>query len=160
VSNAPFGLSLSKPAHPYVDDVVRRSLVDAVLLWERTYGVAPQGVTGAIAEFDAAMLVGHTPQTYSEEMHGATAVRKGFDFCHSGERYQVKGNRPSGKPGSFITRAGKPTNLDWDTYVWIRYDEHYLVVEAWSWDNATYSQKLDHLARLSPSDIRSGVRLA
>ena len=160
MNSYPFGLSLSKPSHKYVDDPIRRDLVCAVLSWERVYGVAPQGVTGAIAEFDAAMLVGHSPQTYSLEMKGATAVRKGFDFCYEGKRYQVKGNRPSGKPGSFITRTGKPTNMEWDFFVWIRYDEKYVLLEAWSWDSSLYGQTLAHMNRLSPTDLRAGLRLA
>jgi hypothetical protein len=34
-----------------------------------------------------------------------TAVSKGHDFTYNGLRYQVKANRPSGKPGSPVTRG-------------------------------------------------------
>lgn len=146
--------------HDYTHNGLRSDLVRIALEWEKTFGVAPQGVTGALAEFDAAMLTGHSPESYSLEMQGATAVRRGFDFRYSGQRYQVNGNRPSGKPGSFVTRTGKPSNQDWDFFIWVLYDESYTIQEAWRWDVGAFEAKLAPLMRLGPRDLRCGVRLA
>lgn len=146
--------------HDYIHNALRSDLVRIALEWEQTFGVAPQGVTGAMAEFDAAMLTGHSPQSYSLEMQGATAVRRGFDFRYSGRRYQVKGNRPSGKPGSLVTRTGKPGNQDWDFFIWVLYDQNYTIQEAWRWDVDAFEAKLALLKRLSLRDLRGGARLA
>lgn len=146
--------------HDYTHNSLRSDLVRIALEWENAFGVAPQGVTGAVAEFDAAMLTGHSPESYSLEMQGTTAVRKGFDFRYSGERYQEKGNRSSGKSGSFVTRTGKPSNQDWDFFIWALYDESYTIQEAWRWDVDAFEVKLAPLERLGPRDLRCGVRLA
>jgi hypothetical protein len=69
-------------------DELRNALIDLVLEWERRYGVAPC-ITGAISEFDAARLVGHTPESLALDCVGRTAVTRGTDFCHNGLRYQV-----------------------------------------------------------------------
>ena len=63
-----------------------------------------------------------------------SAVTKGYDFTHNGCRYQVKANRPSGKPGSPVTWVSKVNNYDWDKLIWILYDRNYVVQEAWEWD--------------------------
>ncbi len=70
--------------------------------WQEHFGVAPQ-ITTQISEYDAAMLVGMPEQEYSDFMQDKTAVSKVSDFTYKNIRYQVKGNRPSGKPGSKIT---------------------------------------------------------
>ncbi|MHB8950203.1 MAG: hypothetical protein ACYC4S_14220 [Rhodoferax sp.] len=144
----------------YTDNALSSDLVRVALEWENKFGVAPQGVTGGVAEFDAAMLTGHSPESYSLEMQGATAVRKGFDFRYSGQRYQVEGNRPSGKPGSFVSRTGKPGHQDWDFFTWVLYDESYTIQEAWRWDVDAFGAALAPLMRLGPRDLRRGVRLA
>ena len=74
---------------------LRRTLVNTVLEWERRYGVAP-AITSAISEYDAALLVGHSPESFGRVCVGRTAVTRGADFCFDGLRYQVKANRPSG----------------------------------------------------------------
>ena len=58
-------------------------------------------------------------------MQDRTAVAKGLDFEWSGCRYQVKANRPSGKPGSRVTLVPKPKNYDWDRLIWILYNVDY-----------------------------------
>jgi hypothetical protein len=47
-------------------------------------------------------------EAYSRFMQDKTAVAKGLDSEWSGYRYQVKANRPSGKPGSRVTLVPKP----------------------------------------------------
>src|SRR5438477_6352818 len=98
-------------------DGLRAALVALVLEWERRYGVAPF-ITTAVSEYDAARLVGHTPESLGLDCEGRTAVTRGTDFCRNGVRYQVKACRPSGKPGSFITWVPKATNYDWDRLIW------------------------------------------
>jgi len=85
---------------------LRESLVAVTLEWERVFGVAPS-ITSAVSEYDAACLVGHTDESYGKACAGRTAVTRGCDFILNGLRYQVKANRPSGKPGSFFTLVGK-----------------------------------------------------
>jgi hypothetical protein len=92
---------------------LRSALVSITLEWERRYGVAPS-VTSAISEYDAAILVGQTPESIGNQNKSRTAVTRGTDFIHNTLRYQVKANRPSGKPGSFVTLVAKASNYDWD----------------------------------------------
>ena len=134
---------------------LREKLVKTALQWERAFGVAPS-ITSAISEFDAAMLVDFTINKYSESMQGTTAVRKGFDFIHNDKRYQVKGNRPSGKPGSKVTKVSKAKNYHWDYLVWVLYDPLYQIQEAWCWTMSDYADAFDARERLSPDDMRMG----
>jgi hypothetical protein len=134
---------------------VREQLVATALLWEQRFGNAPS-ITSALSEYDAAMLLGMSEEEYSSAMKNATAVRKGFDFVHRGHRYQVKGNRPSGKPGSPVTLVPKARNYEWDYLVWILYDSKYELQEAWQWEAAFYQQAFHECKRLSPADHRNG----
>jgi hypothetical protein len=86
---------------------LRDRLVAVALEWQSRYGVAPS-ITAPISELDAARLVGMPEEAYSRFMQDKTAVAKGLDFEWSGNRYQVKANRPSGKPGSKVTLVPKP----------------------------------------------------
>jgi|UniRef100_C5CL01 hypothetical protein len=137
---------------------LRQQLVQTALKWEQAFGNAPS-ITSTLSEYDAAMLLGLTPEQYSECMYGATAVQKGYDFVFQGKRYQVKGNRPSGKPGSFVTWVSKATNYEWDFLVWILYDSRYEVQEAWLWEVSEYMAQFDPIKRLSPVHYRRGKRL-
>ena len=134
---------------------LRSRLVATALEWEQTFANAPS-ITTAISEYDAAILLGLSESEYSRAMHGATAVRKGFDFKHNGLRYQVKGTRPSGKPGSFITKVPGVANYDWDKLVWISYNPKFEVQEAWLWDVESYRTAFQEVSRLSPSHLRKG----
>ena len=78
----------------------------AALAWQDRYGVAPQ-ITSTLSELDAARLVGMSEPEYAEDCATRTAVTKGYDFRHEGIRYQVKANRPSGRPGSPVTRYSR-----------------------------------------------------
>ncbi len=138
---------------------LRRSLVETALHWEQRYGNAPQ-ITTALSEYDAARLVGCTKEEYSRSMRGVTAVRKGFDFVFCGARYQIKANRPSGKPGSFVTWVPKAANYDWDFLVWILYNTRYDIQEAWLWEREAYKACFHEVKRLSPDHNRRGKRIA
>ena len=138
---------------------LRRQLVEATLAWERSFGNAPL-ITTVLSEYDAAKLVGCPVETYSRAMQGITAVQKGHDFTFNGSRYQVKGNRPSGKPGSFVTWVPKALNYNWDYLVWVLYDSQYRIQEAWQWEVSAYRAAFDSVKRLSPAHLRLGTRLA
>ena len=138
---------------------LRLEMVTTALKWERAFGNAPQ-ITSTLSEFDAAMLMGCTVEQYSQAMQGQTAVQKGYDFKYEGQRYQVKGNRPSGKPGSLVTWVPKAANYEWDFLIWILYNKIYEVQEAWMWDVFSYKNEFDSIKRLSPKHYQRGQRLA
>ncbi len=125
---------------------LRANLVAHVLEWERRFSVAPSA-TSAISEFDAAILVGHTPESFSNQAKGRTAVSRGTDFLFGEVSYQIKANRPSGKPGSFVTLVGKASNYEWDRLIWILYDPQFVMQEAWLWHVDDYRREFDSVKR-------------
>jgi hypothetical protein len=137
---------------------LRAQLVSIALEWERTFGNAPS-ITTVLSEYDAAMLVGLSESEYSVCISRPTAVQKGYDFVHQGRRYQVKGNRPSGKRGSLVTWVPKATSYDWDYLVWVLYDRGYVIQEAWLWDVEAYRTAFHEVVRLSPAHHRKGKQL-
>lgn len=137
---------------------LRADLVRTALIWQDKFGVAPS-ITSTLSEFDAANLVGMPIDKYSSFMQDKTAVSKGSDFNYKGVRYQVKANRPSGKPGSFVTLVSKATNYNWDQLIWILYNEVYEPQEAWLWHVDAYIRMFDAKKRLSPNDYRKGIKL-
>lgn len=134
---------------------LRDSLVKTSLEWQQRFGVAPQ-ITSAVSEYDAARLVGCSEDEYSLQMAIRTAVGRGYDFIYEEKRYQVKANRPSGKPGSFVTLVAKATNYEWDFLVWVLYDKNYVMQEAWLWQVDAYEKQFDQQKRLAPADMRKG----
>lgn len=134
---------------------LRQTLVETTLKWQKRFGIAP-AITSAISEYDAAILVGMTEDEYAAAMQHVTAVQKGFDFEFNGLRYQVKGNRPSGKPGSKETLVPKAKNFLWDKLIWILYDTEYTIVEAWLWDVEAYKKEFSDIDRLSQENMRNG----
>jgi hypothetical protein len=142
---------------PYTEKL-RDRLVAVTLEWERVFGVAPS-ITSAVSEYDAACLVGHTDESYGNACVGRTAVTRGCDFIFNGIRYQVKANRPSGKPGSFVTLVGKSSYYDWDRLIWILYDRYFVLQEAWEWEVDQYRLEFHVRNRLAPADMRKGKRL-
>lgn len=134
---------------------LRDELVHVALEWQRRYGVAPH-ITAQLSEYDAAHLVGMPEDKYSESRQADTAVKKGHDFCFKGIRYQVKANRPSGKPGSKVTLVGKARNYEWDRLIWILYDPLYVLQEAWEWRVDAYRQDFADIGRLRPEHMRRG----
>ena len=150
-------LTRSKPTG-HKQSTLRKTLIATALEWQERFGVGP-AITSAISEYDAAMLVGLSEEEYASAMQNQTAVQKGHDFEHQGVRYQVKGNRPSGKPGSKVTMVPKAKNFLWDKLIWVLYDKEYRVLEAWCWDVEDYKAKFETLDRLSPNHMREGTRL-
>jgi hypothetical protein len=137
---------------------LRDRLVKLSLAWQRRYGVAP-AITSAISEFDAAMLLGMEDDEYSSYMANQSAVAKGSDFVFNGTRYQVKANRPSGRSGSTVTLVPKASNYEWDYLIWILYDVHYEIIEAWSWKRDDYIAAFDSIPKVRPQHYRAGTRL-
>jgi len=141
-----------------IDQSLRNDLVAIALKWQEEYGVAPS-ITSTVSEFDAAMLVGMPASEYGTFMRDKTAVQRGSDFDWQGKRYQVKANRPSGKPGSRVTLVPKAKNYEWDFLIWILYDTQYQIVESWIWGVDEYKKAFDEMKRLSPKHYRCGERL-
>jgi hypothetical protein len=138
---------------------IRSRLVAIALEWQELFGVAPH-ITSAISELDAARrLVGMTAKECGKAGINRTAVTRGYDFEYRGCRYQIKANRPSGKPGSKARIISVPKNLDWDVLIWILYDKHYVMQEAWMWTVAKYKKRFKNVKRLRPTDMREGKRL-
>ncbi len=141
------------------DNSLRNALVKVSLEWQDLYGVAPH-ITSVVSEYDAAILVGMPTEEYSLYMQDKTAVSKGSDFEYKDDRYQIKANRPSGKPGSKVTLVAKASNYDWDYLIWILYNKEYVLQEAWLWDVDEYKRQFDSKKRISPEDYRRGRNLA
>ena len=139
-------------------DGLRDLLVGVSLEWEKRFSVAP-GITSAVAEYDAAKLKETSLEIGKGREASDTAVTKGVDFRKGNLRYQMKSNRPSGKPGSPVTLVGKASNYNWDKLIWILYDRVYNLKEAWEFSRDDYGARFDHKKRLSPDDMRSGLRL-
>lgn len=149
------GYKCQMDASLFSAEELRAALVDIALEWERRYGVAP-AATSAISEYDAACMVGHSAESLALDGVGRTAVTRGFDFRHGGLRYQVKACRPSGKPGSIVTKVPKASNYDWDRLIWILYDRQYRILEAWEWASDAYRSAFHTIDRLNPSMMRTG----
>lgn len=137
---------------------IRARLVALAREWETRFGVAP-AITSALSEYDAAVLLGLSPDQYGTSRAGRTAVSRGHDFTFQSRRYQVKANRPSGKPGSPVTKVAKANNYDWDLLIWILYNPAYEVQEAWLWEAGQYKASFHAKNRLCPADMRLGKRL-
>ena len=137
---------------------LRNKLVEIALEWEKIFSVAPS-ITSTISEFDAAILVGHSCESYARDCMKRTAVTKGVDFSFNNQRYQIKANRPSGKPGSKVTLVAKAKNYDWDFLIWILYDKFYNKEEAWMWHVEDYKKRFADISRMSPKDMRLGTPL-
>jgi hypothetical protein len=140
------------------DDELRNLLVNVALEWEKRFAVAPR-ITADIAEYDAAKLVGTNLRIGKGRRGSDTAVMRGIDFLKNNERYQVKSNRPSGKPGSRVTLVGKASNFDWDRLIWILYNREYNIEEAWEFRSEQYKRLFEFKKRLSPKDMRKGSRI-
>ena len=137
---------------------LRAKLVQVALEWQDRYGVAP-AITSTLSEFDAAtLLLGMSEDDYPRDLAPAT-VRRGYDFMFEGLRYQVKANRPSGKPGSFVTLTAKARNYEWDRLIWILYTREYEIAEAWMWEVDAYRTELHEVARISPTHMRRGLSI-
>lgn len=134
---------------------LRDNLVSVTLEWEKQFGVAPS-ITSAISEYDVALLIGCSEPEYSIQRSHVTAVRSGHDFVYDNKLYQVKANRPSGKPGSAVTLVSNPKNDDWDYLVWVLYDKGFVMQEAWLWKVNEFRRQFQPKQRLSPAHMRQG----
>jgi hypothetical protein len=137
---------------------LRERLVSVILEWEAAYGIAP-AITSALSEYDAALLLGLTDLDFRRAVGTASAVRKGYDFVWKGIRYQIKANRPSGKPGSFVTLVSKANNYGFDELIWILYDKQYKIQEAWTFLVDDYKTQFHELPRVRPIHMRKGRNL-
>lgn len=137
---------------------IRDQLVETALQWQEGFGVAPS-IVSSISELDAALLVGMSETEYSSLMQSQTAVQRGHDFIFNNVRYQVKANRPSGKPGSKVTLVPKAKNYEWDILVWLLYNKEYEIQEAWAWKVEVYKNQFHEVKRLSPKHYRGGENL-
>jgi len=140
------------------DDQLRDLLIQVSLEWERRFAVAPS-ITSAVAEYDAAKLAGTSLRIGKGRKESDTVVMKGVDFRKDDTDYQVKANRPSGKPGSPVTLVGKAKSFDWDKLVWILYDREYRIKEVWEFTRNKYKDLFESKKRLSPDDMRKGTKL-
>ena len=134
-------------------DKLRNRLVEVTLEWEKAFGNAPS-ITSVISEYDAAQLINCSIADYSACMQKTTAVQRGHDFVANGKKYQVKGNRPSGKPGSRVTLVSKAKNYNWDFLIWVLYDCNYQMQEAWKWGQADYKNEFEGKKYARPDDMR------
>ena len=134
--------------------MLRDKLVEIALQWQEKFGVAPQ-ITTVVSEYDAAMLVGMPEKEYSEYMQDKTAVNKGSDFVFNHKRYQIKANRPSGKPGSFVTRCPKASNYEWDKLIWILYDKYSLPSSMQDLPTSSALPSIRHTTRLRTSPAKN-----
>jgi len=141
------------------DKGLRDSLVKIALEWEKRFAVLPR-ITDAIAEFDAAKLVGTSIRIDEGREKEDTAVKKGSDFRKGNTLYQVKANRPSGKPGSEVTLVSKAKNFNWHKLIWILYDSKYCIIEAYEFTREQYKKLFATKKRLSPNDMRKGKRIS
>ncbi len=137
---------------------IRGRLVSLALEWQEAFGVAPH-ITTAISELDAALYLGMKICDYQNQCRPKTAVSRGHDFIHDDCRYQIKANRPSGKPGSKVRLVSKPKNYDWDKLVWILYDKDYVMQEAWEWTVQEYRALFEPLKNVHPEDMRRGTQI-
>ena len=138
-------------------DNLRKELVRCALRWQKYYGVAPH-ITSALSEYDAAVLK-NCLKEYLEQALPRTSVTPGYDFECNNKKYQVKANRPSGKPGSKVTLVANPKNYDWDFLIWILYDEKYKISEAWEWKCEAFKKKFENKKRLGPKDMQGGKQI-
>lgn len=138
---------------------LRNRLVEIALKWEKHFGIAPS-ITSSVSEIDAARIVGMNEDNYCAAGIGRTAVSKDVDFVCSGIRYQVTANRPSKKPGSFVTLVSQKTErkrpFGWDRLIWILYDKLYVIQEAWEFTADEYRAQFENEKRLSPEHMRKG----
>lgn len=141
---------------------IRDQLVQTVLEWEERFGFFPgqAGVTAAVSEYDAAMMLGHNEAEYIASIRGRSSVGRGHDFWFSNKRIQVKANRPSGRPGSAVWNAGPKAKIDgWDVLIYILYDKHYVVQEAYRFDRDQYERMFANKESLRLEDMRKGRKL-
>ena len=133
---------------------LRKKLVSVALLWQKEMGVAP-AITPAIAEYDAARLIGCDYKGYCQDGLGKSAVRKGFDFKFQKKRFQVKASRPAQDTASCkVTKIGKPKNYNWDVLIWVLYNSKWDLVEAWMWGRRAFRKRYEDVEHIRPKHLK------
>ncbi len=142
---------------------IRDQLVQTVLKWENMFGFFPgqAGITAAVSEYDAAMMLGHNEAEYIISIAGRGPVGRGHDFVFEKKRIQVKANRPGGRPGDAVWNAGPKVKTDgWDILIYILYDKDYVPQEAYKFDCDTYERLFSDKKSLRLDDMRKGNKLS
>lgn len=141
---------------------IRDQLVQTALQWEKRFGFFPgqAGITAAVSEYDAAMMLGLTEVNYIASIKGRSSVGRGHDFVFENKRIQVKANRPSGRPGSDVWNAGpKAKTKGWDILIYILYDKGYVMQEAYQFDRDAYETMFSNKESLRLEDMRRGTKI-
>lgn len=142
---------------------IRDQLVHTVLKWENLFGHFPgqAGITAAVSEYDAAMMLGHDEVSYAASILGRAPVGRGYDFKFNNKRIQVKANRPGRRRGATVWNAGPRVATDgWDILIYILYNEDYVCREAYRFDSDEYERIfLGRTGNLRLEDMRMGTRL-
>jgi len=141
---------------------IRDQLVQTVLKWEKMFGFFPgqAGITAAISEYDAAMMLGHDEAEYIKSIAGRGPVGRGHDFVFKNKKIQVKANRPGGRPGDAVWNAGPKVKTDgWDILIYILYDKGYVAQEAYQFDCDEYERMFSNRTSLRLEDMRKGNKL-
>jgi uncharacterized protein DUF6998 len=97
----------------------------------------PLGITGEVAEYEAARLLGI--ELSAARQSGYDAVRK---TPHGDQRLQVKGRcvLPGAKPGQRVGGIG--LEKEWDAVLLVLLDEHFEATEIWEADRAEVTEAL------------------
>ena len=135
---------------------LRSRLCESALNWQEKYRTIPH-IMSAISEYDAARIIGMSEEEYAERRRG----RGPTDFVHGGNRYRVRGLRREeggGRPNSLVIHR-RPTNYEWDYFIFILYNKSYEIREAWIWCAASYREYFDRNDNMTLNDMRLGENL-
>ena len=85
-------ITAGKPSGGYCL-TIRDQLVQTVLQWEKKFGFFPgqAGITAAVSEYDAAMMLGHNEAEYITSIKGRSSVGRGHDFVFEEQENSNKG---------------------------------------------------------------------
>ena len=139
-------------------DTLRTTLVALVPEWEKRYGVAPF-ITAAVSEYDAARLVGHTPETFFAGLRGShgSYSRHGLLLQRSSVSDQ---SLSAQRKTRFVHYLGAKSNeLRMGSTGLASVCGEFQLLEAWEWYVADYQSSFDTIKRLSPAHMRTGRRL-
>jgi hypothetical protein len=136
---------------------LRDRLCEVASKWEEKYR-ARLSIISAIAEFDAARIIGLSEEEYVERERGGR-FSSGFIFREM--RYRVMGTQRKElgeRPGSTVIHK-KPTNYDWDYLIWIRYNKLFVIEEVWRWNVVAYKEYFHQRDSMTLNDMRLGENL-
>jgi hypothetical protein len=135
---------------------LRDRLCGVASKWQEKYRVSPS-IMSAISEYDAARIIGMSEEEYAGRERGITS---GFNFIYNDRRYRVLGRRErrSERPESIVIRE-RPRHYKWDYFIWILYNESYVIREVRLWEVASYEEYFEQKDRMSLRDMRLGENL-